>query len=95
MELGSSQPVSPRMEIPGLERTRDYSCLEARAQAFEEAVSMALLAAAWLQHSKKDPRASEGAQAVARLLAACSGQPLLHGPDSFAAARRFLEEGHD
>lgn len=95
MELGSSQAVSPLVEIPGPARTRDYSCLEARAQAFEEAVSMALFAAAWLQHSRKDPRASEGAQTVARLLAACCRQPLLQGPDSFAAARRFLAEAQE
>lgn len=73
-------------------RKSEYPCLEARAQAFEETVSVALFASAWLQHSWKDPRASQTARLIARLLAACSSQPALEGPDLFAAARRFLEE---
>jgi len=69
----------------------DYPFLEARAQALEEAISLALFTSAWLQHSRKDPQASKGARMVAHLLAASSGETRIHGPDAFAKARRFLE----
>lgn len=72
----------------------DERGLRARVAALEEAVSLALFASAWLQHAGKDPHASNGARVVAKLLAACSGQPSLQGPDAFAAARRFLEDEH-
>ena len=77
------------------ESTAEERGLRARVEALEEAVSLALFASAWLQHARRDPGASGGARVVARLLAACSGQPSLHGPDTFAAARRFLEEEYE
>jgi hypothetical protein len=83
--------MNPFQAVPPLAKKPDYPCLEARAQALEEAVSLALFASAWLQHSQKDPRASKGARMVAHLLAACSGETIIHGPEAFAKARRFLE----
>ena len=80
---------------PGLNGSADLRSQQARAQAYEEAVSLALFASAWMQHTGRDARASRGARQVARLLAAASGQPSLQGPDAFAAARRMLEEEHE
>lgn len=96
MEYGSRHHLGPGHEFMATPGYSDYSCLEARAQAFEEAVSMALFASAWLQHRRKDARASQSARLIARLLASCSNQPTLQGPDAFAAARQFLEdESHE
>lgn len=88
-----AQHPAPPFPLPA--SSAEERGLRSRIAALEEAVSLALFASAWLQHSRKDPRASAGARAVARLLAACSGQPVLQGPDTFAAARRFLEEEYD
>ncbi len=83
-------PLGP--SFPFGELSAEEQRLRARLAALEEAVSLALFASAWLQHAHRDPAASGGARMVAKLLAACSGQPTLRGPDSFAAARRFLED---
>ena len=95
MELLNQPSDGTSTPFRGPEGRADLPSLVARAQAMEEAVSLALFASAWLQHSKKDPRASRGARTVAQLLAACSGQPAMRGPDCFAAARRFLEEEYE
>ena len=92
MEYSSQYNLGSGLDFVPADRNPDYSCLEARAQAFEEAVSLALFTSAWLQHTRKDSRASQAARLIARLMAACSSRPALQGPDSFAAARRFLEE---
>jgi hypothetical protein len=79
-----SRPVGPL----------DERCLQARTQAFEEAVAMALFASAWLQHSRQDAQASRTAKLIARLLAATTGSASLHGFEPFAAARKFLEDAN-
>lgn len=82
-----SMPATPM----GPATPMSESCLQARAQAYEEAVSLALYAAAWMEHTAKDARGSAGARKVAHVLAASAGRNALHGPDAFAEARRMLE----
>jgi hypothetical protein len=86
---------NPAMATNGHATNQDVRWLEARAQAFEEAVSLALFTSAWLQHSRKDPRASQIARMIARLLAASSAKPSHQGSDSFAAARNFLGQEYE
>jgi hypothetical protein len=90
METDRRSVVDETLNRPSL--LADEACQKARAQAFEEAVSLALFASAWLQHSLRDPRASSAARVVAHLLAACSNRPAIQGPDAFAVARQVLEE---